>query len=242
MQINPLEQFNLKQIIPINIMGYDLSFTNSALISCLTASLAFFLLLYAVHTKANSRISIALEMMFKTIFNMVSSIVGEDIHRYNNRIVKYIFSLFIFIVTVNLSGMIPLSFAATSHISVTFALAAIVFIVTICISVAKHKLKFFTIFVPHGVVWWLVPLIFIIEFFSYLSRPVSLSIRLGANMISGHVMMHVVATFVVMMGLYGFLPFAFLLCLNLFEFFVAILQGYIFALLSSIYISHAIHH
>jgi F-type H+-transporting ATPase subunit a len=149
------------------------------------------------------------------------------------------------VLLLNLIGLIPGTFAQTSHISITFTLAMMIFLVCVLATIAKKGLGFFKIFLPEGTPLWMAPLMFVLEFFSYLVRPVSLSVRLAANMIAGHVMLDVIAFFVITLGsvmfALGLLPFAFLVVLMAFEVFVAFLQAYIFSIFACVYINEAAH-
>ena len=151
-----------------------------------------------------------------------------------------IFSIFMFVLFANLCGMIPMSFTVTSHIIVTFAMAGILFLGITVLGFVKHGTHFLSLFLPAGTPWWMVPLMVLIELVSYMARPVSLSIRLAANMLAGHLLLKIVAGFV-MIGLLGVFPFAFLLIFTGFEIFIACLQAYIFTLLICIYLNDAIH-
>ncbi len=169
---------------------------------------------------------------------MVKDTVGAEGRPY----FPFIFTLFMFVLFCNLFGMIPFSFTVTSHIIVTFAFAALVFLGVVSIAIVKHGFgKFISNFLPHGTPLWLAPLIFVIEIISYLARPISLSIRLAANMMAGHVMLKVIAGFVFGMGLLGVAPFALLILLTGFEIFVAVLQAYIFTVLTCVYLNDALH-
>ncbi|HEC00989.1 MAG TPA: ATP synthase F0 subunit A, partial [Sphingomonadales bacterium] len=132
-------------------------------------------------------------------------------------------------------------FTFTSHIAVTFAMAAFVFIGVTLIGLFKHGFKFFSLFLPHGTPWWLLWLIIPIEVISYLSRPISLSVRLFANMVAGHTMLKVFGGFVVALGIYGFAPFLFIVALTGLELLVACLQAYVFAILTCMYLNDALH-
>ena len=138
--------------------------------------------------------------------------------------------------------MIPGSFTATSHIAVTFAMAATIFVVITMIGIYKHGVHFMSLFMPSGTPPFLMPLIFIVELFAYLARPISLSLRLAANMTAGHIVLKVIASFVIMCGaLLGFMPFGLLIVLTAFEFFIAILQAYIFTILTCVYLNDALN-
>ena len=152
-----------------------------------------------------------------------------------------IFSLFIFILFCNGLGLIPYSFTVTSHIIVTFTFATLVFVGVTILGFFRHGLKFFSIFLPPGVPIFLAPLLIPIEIISYLSRPVSLSVRLAANMMAGHTMIKVFAGFVVALGLYGIAPLLFLVAIYALETLIAFLQAYVFAVLTCLYLNDAIH-
>ena len=180
-------------------------------------------------------------MTYNFVADMLTETAGPESMRY----FPLIFSLFIFILFCNLFGMIPYSFTVTSHIIVTFAFAAFVFIGVTCVGFYKHGLHFLHFFMPKGLPGGIVGIFFavfmiIIELVSYMARPISLSIRLAANMMAGHTLMKIMASFVGV-GLVGIFPFAFLIVFTGFEIFVACLQAYIFALLCSVYLNDALH-
>ena len=236
--INPMHQFELSNVVEIEAFGYNFSLTNGAISMFVAIGCAILMALgLRKHNKMiPNRLQSALEMIIGTLKNAVGGILGEEGEKY----VPYVFSVFLFVLTLNLLGLIPGSFAETSHISMTFALALTMFFTCLMISIGKHGIKFLKIFIPAGTPWWLAPLMFVLEFFSYCIRPVSIAIRLAANMIAGHVMLDVIAFFVIMMGVFGVLPLAFLMILMAFEAFVAILQAYIFSIFTSVYISESI--
>ena len=237
--INPMHQFELKNFLQIESFGHNFSITNGSLVLFFTILLSIFIGFLLKHNNKTipSRFQSALEMSLCTIKNIVSTSLGEVGKKY----VPFVFSLFLFILLLNLIGLVPNTFAQTSHISITFTLAMLMFLICVLVTISKKGIKFFSIFLPAGTPLWLAPLMFVLEFFSYLVRPVSLSIRLAANMIAGHVMLDVIAFFVVMMGVFGIFPFAFLSILMAFELFVAFLQAYIFAVFSCVYINEACH-
>ncbi len=235
--INPMRQFEIKDVFNIDFFGYNFAVTNGSIVMSLVVLFSF--LIWISLRRCNkivpSRGQSAIEMSLVGIRDIVSGSLGKSGKRY----VPLVFSVFLFVLLLNLFGLVPGSLAQTSHISVTFALAMIVFFVCVFITLCKRGIGFFKIFLPAGTPWWLAPLMFVLEFFSYLVRPVSLSVRLAANMIAGHVMLDVIAIFVVMMGIFGVLPFAFLAVLMAFELFVAFLQAYIFSIFACVYISEA---
>ena len=237
--INPMHQFELVNVVNINFFGYNISLTNGSIVFGITVAVAMLIGIVLKKTKnlVPSLPLAALEMSLLAIKNITSNSLGEAGKKY----VPFVFSLFLFVLLLNLLGLIPGSFAQTSHISVTFTLAIMVFIICLLITIFKMKFSFFKIFIPSGTPLWLAPLLFVLELFSYLVRPVSLSVRLAANMIAGHVMLDVIAFFTVMMGIFGILPFAFLSILMAFELFVAFLQAYIFSVFACVYINEACH-
>jgi len=168
---------------------------------------------------------------------MVRDNVGTEGMKY----FPFVFTLFVFILTLNLLGMMPYSFTVTSHIIVTFALAALVFVVVTAIGFARHGVGFLRLFVPEGVPMVVLPLIVVIELLSYLIRPVSLSVRLFANMLAGHTMMKVFAGFVIALGIAGVAPFIVMVGLTAFEILVAVLQAFIFTVLTCIYLNDAVN-
>ena len=190
-----------------------------------------------------------LQAMAESAYEFVHELVVGQVGDEGKRFFPFVFSLFMFILFGNLLGMLPFAFTFTSHIAVTFALAAVVFIVVTVVALAIHGTHFFSYFFPEGAPKLLAPLIIPIEIISYLSRPVSLSVRLFANMVAGHVMLKVFATFVVMIGsaagVVGILGAALPLAVNValvgFELLVAFLQAYVFAILTSIYLHDAVH-
>lgn len=235
--INPMEQFKLVNVVNIEFFGHNVSLTNGSIVLGAVVMLALligFMLKKATKPVPTSSRAL-LEMFLFTIKDIVSTSLGEVGKKY----VPFVFSIFLFVLLLNLFGLIPGMFAQTSHISITFTLAIMVFILCVLITLTKKKLGFFKIFLPAGTPLWLSPLLFVLELFSYLVRPVSLSVRLAANMIAGHVMLDVIAFFVIMMGIFGVLPFTFLSILMVFELFVAFLQAYIFSVFACVYINEA---
>lgn len=236
---NPLDQFKLVPLIPIKFAGYDLSFTNSSLFMLLSLVLtsSFFMIIL----RRPSNVPGKLQSVAELLYNFVTDTVNGNTMGKGEKYIPFIFTIFIFILTLNLFGVVPYGFTVTSHISVTFAAAMIVFISVTIIAFFKHGMKFFAFFLPHGTPMFLAPLMIIIEFFTYMTRPVSLCIRLAANMIVGHILMFVIATFIAVMGFWGFLPMSFIVIFTGFELFVAILQAYIFTILSCVYLNDAIN-
>jgi F-type H+-transporting ATPase subunit a len=236
---SPLAQFEVYPILPMSIAGYDVSFTNASMWMVIAIVLASSVMMLGVRRRAlvPGRWQSVSELMVE----FVSGIVRENAGKEAMRFFPLIFSLFMFILFCNLAGMLPKSFTVTSHIIVTFAMAACVFIGVTAIGFILHGFHFFSLFLPKGTPLWMAPIMVVIEMISYMARPFSLSIRLAANMLAGHVLLKILAGFVVMMGAFGILPFGFLLIITGFEIFIAFLQAYIFTLLTCIYLHDAIH-
>ena len=244
MNLNPMHQFEVYKIGPgINIGGINLSFTNASLFMTISAMLILSLLFFGTKKKLliPSKIQLITEMSYTFVAKMISETAGSNARSF----FPFIFTLFMFVLFCNMVGMLPYSFTVTSHIIVTFALAAIVFIGVTIIGFIRHGFKYLELFVPKDVPFVLLPLIVIIEIISYLSRPVSLSVRLFANMMAGHTMLKVFGGFVISLGLLGgWLPLGFSVALTGLEILVAFLQAYVFAILTCIYLNDALnlHH
>lgn len=238
---SPLAQFEITPLIKLPpLFGYDISFSNSSLFMVLAVLGVVLFLSLSMRGRAlvPGRWQSVAELSYQFIANLVRDNVGHEGKQY----FPLIFSLFLFILFSNLLGMMPYSFTVTSHIIVTFAMAAFIFVGVTIIALVKHGFKFFGFFLPHGTPWVMAPLMIVIELFAYLARPVSLSVRLAANMMAGHTMLKVIAGFVILMGVKFFwLPLTFLIVLTGFEIFVAVLQAYIFTILTCVYLNDAIH-
>jgi F-type H+-transporting ATPase subunit a len=236
---SPLEQFEIKRLIDIQLGGVDASFTNSSLMMIFVLVVGTMALSLGMRKRAMipGRWQSIVELAYEFIANMLRENVGSEGRQY----FLFIFTLFMFILFSNLLGLVPYSFTVTSHIVVTFALAMVVFIGVTIIAVARHGLKFFTFFVPPGLPIVLAPLLVPIEVISYLARPITLSLRLFANMMAGHTMLKVFGGFVVALGLFGFAPFVFIIAIYALELIVAVLQAYVFTVLTCLYLNDAIH-
>jgi F-type H+-transporting ATPase subunit a len=236
---SPLHQFVIERLVPIHIGGLDLSFSNSALFMAISVAVitAFLTLSMSGAKLVPSRWQSAAELSYEFIANMIRDNVGSAGKKY----FPFVFSLFMFVLFGNLIGMVPYSFTFTSHIAVTFALAAFIFIGVTLIALARHGWHFFTFFAPKGMPLVLQLLLVPIEVISYLIRPMTLSIRLFANMMAGHTMLVIFAGFVVAMGIFGVLPLALNIFFILLELLVAVLQAYVFTILTCIYLNDAIH-
>ena len=244
MASNPMQQFTVKRIGPeINIAGVDLSFTNASLFMVISATVIILFLFLGSKEKniIPNKLQLIAEMSYTFVAKMISDTAGSKARPY----FPFIFSLFMFVLFCNMVGMLPYSFTVTSHIIVTLIMALFIFIAVTIIGFIKHGFKYLSIFVPSGVPAVLLPLITIIEIISYLSRPVSLSVRLFANMMAGHTMLKVFGGFVVSLGILGgWLPLGFSVALTGLEILVAFLQAYVFAILTCIYLNDALnlHH
>ena len=244
MTMNPMHQFEVYRIGPeINLGLINLSFTNASFFMAVSALTILLLLFLGTKKKLliPSKTQLITEMSYTFIAKMINDTAGSGAKPF----FPFIFTLFMFVLFCNMIGMLPYSFTVTSHIIVTFILAAIIFIAVTIIGFIKHGIKYLEIFVPKGVPMILLPLIIIIEIISYLSRPVSLSVRLFANMMAGHTMLKVFGGFVISLGLLGgWLPLSFSVALTGLEILVAFLQAYVFAILTCIYLNDALnlHH
>ena len=236
---SPLHQFVIERLVPIHIGGLDLSFSNSALFMAISVAVitAFLTLSMSGAKLVPTRWQSTAELSYEFIANMIRDNVGSAGKKY----FPFVFSLFMFVLFGNLIGMVPYSFTYTSHIAVTFALAAFIFIGVTLIALARHGWHFFTFFAPKGMPLALQLLLVPIEVISYLIRPMTLSIRLFANMMAGHTMLVIFAGFVVAMGIFGVLPLALNVFFILLELLVAVLQAYVFTILTCIYLHDAIH-
>ncbi len=237
---SPMEQFEIKRLLNFKIGGLDASYTNSALWMTIAVVLATLIFVVGMRQKAlvPGRLQSVAELGYEFIAGMVRDNVGDAGKKY----FPFILTLFVFILLCNVLGMVPYSFTPTSHIVVTFAMAAVVFIGVTIIGVARHGAHFLSLFVPKGVPWPLLLLLVPIEIISYFIRPFSLSIRLFANMLAGHTMLKVFGGFVVMLGILGgWAPLAFIVVFTGLEFLIAFLQAYIFAILTCLYLNDAIH-
>lgn len=242
--IDALHQFELEPVL--GALGESVRFTQSNAFMLLAVGIITFLMVGGMASRAvvPGRFQALAEAAYDFVHDLVVGQVGDEGKKY----FPFVFSLFMFVLMGNLLGMVPYAFTFTSHIAVTFALAAIVFVVVTIVGIAIHGTHWFSYFFPEGAPKVLAPVIIPIEIISYLSRPISLSVRLFANMVAGHVMLMVFATFVVMIGSLGgigyfgaALPFAMNVALVGFELLVAFLQAYVFAILTSIYLHDAVH-
>ena len=236
-----MNQFEVYRIGPeIKLGAIDISFTNASLFMVIS-SLAI-LLVFNLGSKKNSLLPGKMQLLSELSYTFVSKMISDTAGSKAKPYFAFIFSIFMFVLFCNMFGMIPYAFTVTSHIIVTFILASFIFVGVTIIGFIKHGFKYLSIFVPSGVPAILLPLITIIEIISYLSRPVSLSVRLFANMMAGHTMLKVFGGFVVSLGILGgWLPLSFSVALTGLEILVAFLQAYVFAILTCIYLNDALN-
>ena len=243
-KIDALHQFDL--LPALGAVGRSVNFTNSNIMMLMAAGLLLAVLYYGMKPRAvvPGRLQSVAEIAYTGIMSMAVQTIGPE----GKRFFPFVFTLFFFVLLGNVLGLLPFAFTYTSHIAVTLGLAVMVIVLVTVVALSIHGLKFFGYFFPEGAPKALAPLIIPVEIISYLSRPVSLSIRLFANMVAGHVMLDVFATFVVLIGgagLLGGVMAVFPLALNVvlmgFEFLVAFLQAYVFAILTCIYLHDAVH-
>ena len=241
MSTNPMHQFNVYRIGPeISFGSVDISFTNASLFMIISALIIISIFFVGTRRKAivPTKIQLLTELSYTLVSKMISDTAGSKAKPY----FPFIFSLFMFVLFCNMLGMLPYSFTVTSHIIVTFALAAVIFVGVTIIGFVNHGVGYLKLFIPSGVPLFLLPLIVIIEIISYLSRPVSLSVRLFANMMAGHTMLKVFGGFVISLGIIGgWLPLSFTVALTGLEILIAFLQAYVFAILTCIYLNDALN-
>ncbi len=241
----PMHQFEIKRLVPIDLFGVDASFTNSSLFMVIVVALACLLMLYGTRKRSlvPGRLQAAAEIFYEFTADTLRSTIGND----GLRFLPLVFSLFIFVTFSNYIGLIPGAFTVTSHIIVTLTLALIVIFTVVIYGFKKHGSHFLGLFVPSGVPAALLPFISLIEVISFLSRPISLSMRLFANMLAGHIALKVFGGFIVMMIAAGGwmvlapLPMLMIVGLSALEFLVAGLQAFVFAILTCIYLNDALH-
>ncbi|MGE3148190.1 MAG: F0F1 ATP synthase subunit A [Pseudorhodoplanes sp.] len=244
---DPIHQFEITKIATLGkIGGAEIAFTNSALYMAITAGVIGLLMIGATARRSvvPGRLQSIAELSYEFVADTLKSSAGNE----GMKFFPLVFSLFMFVLVANLIGLIPYTFTVTSHIIITASLALVVFLTVIGYGFWKNGLKFFKLFVPSGIPWYILPLIVFIEVLSFLSRPISHSVRLFANMLAGHITLKVFAGFVTMLGSLGAigwagaaLPLALTVALTALELLVAFLQAYVFTILTCIYLNDAIH-
>jgi F-type H+-transporting ATPase subunit a len=245
---DPIHQFQISKIYPLgSIGGHEIAFTNSALFMAIAVAGIALLMIGATARRSlvPDRAQSLAEVSYEFVADMIRSTAGKD----GLRFFPFVFSIFMFVLFLNMFGMVPLGgFTVTSHIIITAALALMVFFTVIIYGLAHNGLKFFKLFVPRGIPIYILPLIVFIEIMSFLSRPISHSVRLFANMLAGHITLKVFAGFIIMLSAFGIggwigavIPLAVTVALTALELLVAFLQAYVFAILTCIYLNDAIH-
>lgn len=229
----------IERIVPLHIGSLDISYTNSALL--MTIAVALITLLLVVGTRRRAIVPTRLQSVAEMSYEFIAGMVDENIGHDGIEFFPLVFSIFMFILFGNVLGLIPYSFTFTSHIIVTFALAIFVFFLATLVAFARHGIHFFSFFFPPGAPVFMAPVLVPIEIVSYLSRPVSLSIRLFANMMAGHTMMAVFAGFTITLGVFGFMPIAINVAMFALEVIVTALQAYVFTILTCLYLRDAVH-
>src|SRR4051812_10801638 len=244
---DPIHQFEIQKLVTLgHIGGHEIAFTNSALFMAITVVGIWALLVGGSSAKAliPGRIQSIAELSYEFVANTISSTAGKE----GMRFFPLVFTLFMFILVANVIGLVPYTFTVTSHIIITASLALLVFFTVIVYGFYRNGLHFFNLFVPKGIPIYILPLIVFIEVLSFLSRPLSHSVRLFANMLAGHITVKVFASFITLLGGLGIagmagavLPLAMVVALTALDLLVAFLQAYVFAILTCIYLNDAIH-
>jgi F-type H+-transporting ATPase subunit a len=245
--VDPIHQFKIVRLFQIAKIGStEIAFTNSALYMLVAVGIISVFLLATTRSRAlvPSRLQAVSEVFYEFVADMIRGATGPE----GMQFFPLVFSLFMFIFVANVMGLIPFSFTVTSHLIITVALALLVFLTVIVAGFLKHGLRFLKVFVPSGIPIYILPLVVTMEVFSFFVRPVSHSVRLFANMLAGHITLQVFAAFVIMLGGAGILgwfgatlPFALIIALTALELLVAVLQAYVFAILTCIYLNDALH-
>jgi F-type H+-transporting ATPase subunit a len=246
--MDPIHQFKIINLFSLGeIGGAQIAFTNSAAYMLIAVALltAFLVGGTAGGKLVPTRLQSTAELTYEFVANMLRSTAGSE----GMRFFPFVFTIFMFVLTLNMFGLIPFGFAVTSHIIITAALAITVFLTVLIYGLIRHGFRFFNLFVPKGVPIYILPMIIAIEILSFISRPISHSVRLFANMLAGHIALKVFAGFIILLGgalgaigwAGGVLPFAMIVALTALEALVAFLQAYVFAVLTCIYLNDAIH-
>mgnify|MGYP001369244368 CR=1 FL=1 len=243
MASNPLQQFEIQKIVDLSLAGYDISLTNHSLWTMLAVSVTTLLMFVA--SRKLSMVPHRAQSLVELTVGFISNLTQETAGKNAAKFVPVIATIFLFIASVNLFGMIPGSYTGTSQMFTTGMLAVGVFAMVIITGFYTQGLGFLKLFYPDGTPWWLAPLIVLLEVISFFARPVTLALRLGANMMAGHILLKVFATFVVMLLAalppLLILPLAMTIALTGLEIGVALLQAYIFTILTCVYLHDALY-
>lgn len=236
---NPMEQFEIKPLIPLNIGGVDVSFTNSSLFMVLAVVSA--VLLMGICLRKRTIIPSVAQSVPEVLYEFIAGLLRENVGMEGMKYFSFIFSLFTFVAFGNVLGLFPYAFTFTSHLAAVGGLSVIALLFNIGIGIKKKRLGYLRTFLPRGIPLILAPLIVPIEMISFLSKPFSLTVRLVANMTVGHIMLKIIAGFVLALGIGGIVPLAFDAVIVVFEIFIALLQAFIYTVLSCIYLGDALH-
>ena len=234
-----MEQFKIKPLIPIEAKGYDISFTNSSLFMVLAVLVIG--LLFGLCLRKRTIIPCKAQAFVEMIYDFIHNLLRENVGPEGLKYFSFIFSLFLFVAVGNVLGLFPYAFTFTSHVAAVGSLSLIALLFNISVGIKKKKWGYIRTFMPKGIPWALAPLVMPIETISLLSKPFSLTVRLVANMTVGHIMLKIIAGFIVGLGVLGAVPLLFDSCIIVFELFIALLQAFIYTVLSCIYLSDAIH-
>jgi F-type H+-transporting ATPase subunit a len=247
MKIDPIHQFKIQDWAPIfTIHGHQIALTNSAVFMLIIIVLVSALLIGGTAPRAMvpGRLQSVAEMSYEFIANMLRSSAGNE----GMKFFPFVFTLFMFVLFANMIGLIPYSFTVTSQLIITACLAILVFVIVVGYGFWRNGIGFLRLFVPKGVPIYILPAIVVIEILSFISRPISHSVRLFANMLAGHITLQVFAGFIIMLAGFGVagwfgavIPLVLVIMLTALEFLVAFLQAYVFAILTCIYLNDAIH-
>ena len=236
---NPMEQFEIKPLIPFEINGVNVAFTNSALFMVLAVFSIVLLMGYCLRKR--TIIPSVSQSVPEVLYEFIAGLIKENVGAEGMKYFAFIFSLFTFVALGNVLGLFPYAFTFTSHLAAVGGLSVIALLFNMCIGIRKRKLGYLRTFLPKGIPLVLAPLIIPIEMISFLSKPFSLTVRLVANMTVGHIMLKIIAGFVLALSFAGIVPLAFDGVIIVFEIFIALLQAFIYTVLSCIYLGDALH-
>ncbi len=236
---NPMEQFEIKPLIPLEINGVNVAFTNSALFMVLAVISVVVLMGFCLRKR--TIIPSVSQSVPEVLYEFIAGLIKENVGAEGLKYFAFIFSLFTFVAFGNVLGLFPYAFTYTSHLAAVGGLSLIALVFNICIGIKKRKLGYLRTFLPKGIPLALAPLIIPIEMISFLSKPFSLTVRLVANMTVGHIMLKILAGFVMVLGIWGIVPLLFDSVIIVFEIFIALLQAFIYTVLSCIYLGDALH-
>lgn len=234
-----MEQFKIEPIIPIQVGGYDISFTNSSLFMVLAVVSATVLMAFCLRRR--TIIPSVAQSIPESLYDFVAGLLRENVGVEGLKYFPFIFTIFMFVAFGNVLGLFPYAFTFTSHLAAVGTLSVISLLFNIGIGIKKKKFGYLRTFLPRGIPMVLAPLIIPIEMISYLSKPFSLTVRLVANMTVGHIMLKIIAGFITVVGVLGVIPFAFDAGIVVFEIFIGLLQAFIYTVLCCIYLSEALH-